>query len=58
MENSQINNGQVYLTVSNNAGQTELADRVLVAVGRKPYSQDLGIEDLDIETDEEKEELK
>ena len=53
VENSQINNGRVYLTVSNNAGQTELsADRVLVAVGRKPYSQDLGIEDLDIETDE------
>ena len=53
VENSHIKNGRVYLTVSNNTGQTELsADRVLVAVGRKPYSQNLGIEDLNLETDE------
>src|SRR5713226_4804842 len=46
-----IQNGQVTLTVENDKGQRKelTADRVLVAVGRKPYSAGLGAAEVGVD---------
>ncbi len=51
-ESAKIADGKVHLTfASGNDRGTEVVDKVLVAVGRRPFTQGLGLEELGIETD-------
>jgi len=48
----KVQNGEARLTITSGEGESELrADRVLLAIGRKPLSDDLGLEDVGIECD-------
>lgn len=51
---ADVQDGLVSLTLENETGQQSLleADRVLVAVGRKPYTMGLGVTELGIALDE------
>ncbi len=54
VEKLDVNNNSIKVTItdsSSNKSSTIEADKVLVAVGRKPYSKDLGLEKLGIKLD-------
>ena len=55
LESSEVKNGKVYTKVRNDKGQIEelVSDKVLISVGRKPVSQNLGLEALGISLDKQ-----
>lgn len=53
VESARIEGNRVQLSILKDEEQMELsASKVLVAVGRKPYSENLGLQELGVETDE------
>ena len=53
VESAELSKKNATLLLSKNGTTEEIkADRVLVAVGRKPYSHNLGLEELGVKTDE------
>ena len=53
VESAHVEKNHATLSISSDGKVTEIkADRVLVAVGRKPYSNGLGLGDLGIKTDD------
>ncbi len=50
----EIKNTQAHLTIKTNSGEEKVfeCDKVLVAVGRRPFTQGLGLENLGLKTNE------
>ena len=52
VKSAEVKDGKVVVTLEDGDGETtEEFDRLLVAVGRRPLSKDLGLEDAGVETD-------
>ena len=51
-DSTEIKKGRVHVTLSGKTEREDVCDKVLVAVGRRPYTESLGAEEIGVELDE------